>query len=390
MDKTINYEQAKHVRVPKYLVQFSLVALVGMGVWANQAYLDEVVSGPGKVVPISQTQVIQSLEGGILASLPVWEGKTVEEGEIVATLSENQFKGAYEELEGQINAIEARLVRLNTEMKLESSLKLPSAICIKASDVCKSERYFFGATRKEYLTRTKALQSAIDLQEQEVEMTRGMTEQDILPEMDLLKSEQALSAVKANLSDYQSEYQTVRSKEYADNLAELNVFKAQLGVREDQLSRAALRAPTRSIVNKINITTIGGVVPAGEPILELTPLGEELRVEAKISPKDVAFIHPGMKSTIKLSAYDYSIYGSLKGKVTHVSADTFIDEEIRDSDPYYKVFIAVDENAKNNLKEDIDTRPGMVADVELHTGSKTVLQYLLKPLFKTKEAFRER
>lgn len=390
MPATIHYDHEQRTRVPSDLTWLAFVGLAAMALWASQASLDEIVRGPGKVVPISQTQVIQSLEGGILSSMPVWEGKQVSAGEVVATLSDSQFKGAYEELESQSLALEARMLRLNSEMTHAETLSLPDKICSKASDVCQSEQHFFESSKREFFSSVESFQGAIDLQMQEVSMIRKMASNNILPKLDLVKAEQALNARSAEMSDYLSEYQTIRSREYAESLAELKQVKAQLSVRADQLVRTELKAPTKGIVNKILITTIGGVAPPSEPILELTPLDDELRIEAKISPSDVAFIHPGMRSTIKLTAYDYTIYGSLSGEVTHVSADTFIDETNRDADPYYKVFIEVDKNASKALKKDIETRPGMLADVELHTGSKTVLQYLLKPLFKSKEAFRER
>jgi len=137
------------------------------------------------------------------------------------------------------------------------------------------------------------------------------------------------------------------------------------------------------------ITTLGGVAPAGEPILELTPLDDDLRIEVKILPKDVAFLRQDMKATIKLSAYDYTIFGSLKGTVMHVSADTFEDTSVQNAPPYYRVLISVTAQALADAHRDIQIKPGMIADAELHVGEKSVLKYLLKPLFKTREAFRE-
>lgn len=370
-----------------WLIGFSVLML---GVWANYAELDEVVRGSGKVVPTSQTQVIQSLEGGIISTLPVWEGKEVQLGETLATLSDSKFKGAFEELETKALAFEARLIRLDKEINYANSLVLPHKICDLAPDVCESERHFFQASLREYRSTTQSLNDAIGYQKREVDMKEAMSAKRILPQIDVLKAQQSYASEKARLAEYKSDYQTSRAKEYADVLTELNQIKAQMSYREDQLSRTALKAPARGVVNKILITTIGGVAPPGEPILELTPLDDQLRIEAKISPRDVAFIRRDMKATIKLTAYDFSIYGSLSGQVTHVSADTFEDPKDREAQPYYKVFISVDPASLSRSKgNDIDIRPGMTGNVELHTGEKTVLQYLLKPLFKTREAFRE-
>lgn len=294
------------------------------------------------------------------------------------------------EVEGQIAAFEARLLRLDAEMKLAGSLNLPEDLCENARNVCQSEQNFFRASKAEYASSTRSLKASIALAERESTMKRQMADEDILPEIDALDARQSLEAERAKLSEYQSEYRTIRSKEYAETVTEINALKAQLGVRQDQLTRTALKSPVRAIVNKVHINTIGGVAPAGEPILELTPLDEELRIEAKISPQDVAFIRPGMDATVKLTAYDYTIYGTLAGNVTHVSADTFQEEGIRDEKPYYKVFVAAKPLDNNDLSSKIEVRPGMVAEVELNTGSKTVMQYLLKPLFKSTEALTER
>jgi len=366
------------------------LSVIAFFAWSYYAILDEVVRGPGTVVPTSQTQVIQSLEGGILAELPVWEGKEVQAGEVVARLSDRQFRGAFEELETKVLALEARLYRLDKELAFEGRLRLPDTICKKAKKICQSEHNLFKANQAEYKSGKKSITTRIDLQNDKVSMLKDLAEKDIVPELEYIKSRQELNQALADLSSFESEYALSRSKEHSDTLTELNQYRATKSVRRDKLNRTELTAPVRSIVNKIEVTTIGGVAPAGKPILELTPLDDELRVEAQISPKDVAFIYPNMPATVKLTAYDYTIYGSLKGKVVHVSADTFEDPNKRDAPPYYKVFIEVTEEAIKALTKEIDIRPGMVADVELETGQKTVFQYLFKPLFKSKEAFRER
>ncbi len=373
-----------------WVIKLITLSVIAFFTWSYYALLDEVVRGPGTVVPTSQTQVIQSLEGGILAELPVWEGKEVQAGEVVARLSDRQFKGAFEELETKVSALEARLFRLDKELVYANYLKFPAKICAKAEKICRSELNLFKANLAEYKSGKEAITTRINLQKDKTSMLKGLAEKDIAPELEYIKAQQELNEALAALSSFESEYALSRSQEHSDTLTELNQYKATKSVRRDKLNRTELTAPVRSIVNKIEITTIGGVAPAGKPILELTPLDDELRVEAQISPKDVAFVFPNMPATVKLTAYDYTIYGSLKGKVVHVSADTFEDPNQRDAPPYYKVFVEVTEEAIKALTKDIDIRPGMVADVELETGQKTVFQYLFKPLFKSTEAFRER
>ena len=182
-----------------------------------------------------------------------------------------------------------------------------------------------------------------------------------------------------------------RAEEYSDVLKELGTLRQTLKSSTDQLDRTVLRSPMRGIVNNLSVTTIGGVVRPGEEILQIIPLDEELFVEARVKPEDIAGVRRGQPATVKLSAYDYTIYGTLKGEVKLISADTFKDERARDpdGDPHYKVTLAVDVEHLTQRQAALEIRPGMQASVELHTGSKTVLRYLLKPLYKSKEAFRE-
>ena len=189
-------------------------------------------------------------------------------------------------------------------------------------------------------------------------MLKDMSDENLVPRLDLITAKKKLSEVEANQSAYAAEYVLTRSEEYSAALTELQQLQATLEVRKDQLERTSLYAPVRGIVNKVLITTIGGVVSPGDAILELTPLDDVLRVEARISPKDIAFVTPKMRLTVKLTAYDYTIYGSFPGEVVHISADTFEDETARERDPYYKVLIGVEASAleKNGKTIEISAR----------------------------------
>ncbi|MGI9394081.1 MAG: HlyD family efflux transporter periplasmic adaptor subunit [Boseongicola sp.] len=362
---------------------------VVLGIWSYHAVLDEVVRGPGKVVPSSRTQVIQSLEGGILSEVLVTEGQIVPAGEVLARLDDTKFQGSFREVEGQVTALEAKLHRLEQELAFSEQLELPALIRDSDPSVLRSEEQLFRARRTEYESTTTAFASTVALQRQEVDMLKVMSDQNLVPRLDLVTAQKKLSQVKADQSAYAADYVLTRSEEYSAALTELKQLQATLEVRKDQLVRTSLNAPVRGIVNKVLITTIGGVVSPGDAILELTPLDDVLRVEARISPKDIAFVSPKMRATVKLTAYDYTIFGSFPGEVVHISADTFEDESARDRNPYYRGLIGVEASALEKNGEIIEIRPGMLAEAELNVGDKTVFQYLLKPLFKTREAFRE-
>lgn len=357
--------------------------------WSYFAALDEIVRGPGKVIPTSKTQVVQSLEGGILAELRVREGDEIASGSIVAKLSDTKFKGAFREIENEYRSLKIKLSRLTRELDKETSYSPTKSERASAPNVTRSEMQLFKARLQEYETSKKSLNQAANLHDQELSLLKKMAKKGVVPQIDVIKAAQQSSDVHAKLSQLESEYFLVRSEEYSETLNELKKLEQTLSIRQDQLERTTLTAPARSIVNKVLINTIGGVIAPGEEILELTPLDDDLRIEAKINPKDIAFVYPGMSATIKLSAYDYTVYGSFPGTVKHISADTFEDETSRDSQPYYKVEIEVDQKALASSKKEIVVRPGMLAEAELHVGQKTVFEYLAKPLFKTTEAFRE-
>ena len=357
--------------------------------WAALAPVDQIVRGSGKLVPTSNTQIIQNLEGGIISELLVWEGKIVEKGEVLARLNDKRFKGAFDELSGEIVALEARLARLKAEISHEDELVLPKEYWDDGPEIAASELQLFKAKTLEYRSAREGLQRALDLHKREVGLLKKSVSRRIAPEIDLIKATQSETDVKAKLSALETEFSLTRAQEYSETLTELNKAKANLEIYRDQLSRTVLKAPSRAIVNKVLITTIGGVAPPGEPILELTPLDDELRIEAEVSPKDIALVFPGMSATVKLTAYDYTIYGSFKGKVMHVSADTFEKTNSREAEPYYKVLIKLDTLAPTAKLEAVEIRPGMLAEAELQVGKQTVLAYLVKPLFKASQAFRE-
>ncbi len=369
-----------------WLVVLVIVAFV---VWAHFAALDEIVRGPGKVIPVGKTQIIQNLEGGILSELHVHEGDEIARGDVLARLDDTKFRGAHGELSNEYQALQIRLARLSSELAKADTFEPRPEHADANPDIATSERQLFEARVQEYRVTKAAFTEAVNLQEQELKLLEKLARKGVVPDLDVIKSRQSTSNAQKDLSALDTEYTLLRAQEYADALNESKKLEQTMAVRLDQLHRTTLRSPVRGIVNKVLVNTIGGVVAPGEEIVELIPLDDELRVEARINPKDIAFVYPGMPATVKFSAYDYTIYGSFRGVVRHISADTFEDETQRDAPPYYKVEIEVDQQQLVDADADIAIRPGMLAEAELHVGEKTVLKYLLKPLFKTTEAFRE-
>ncbi len=251
--------------------------------------------------------------------------------------------------------------------------------------------YLLRARQTEFETAKSGAKRVLEQAAQEKQLMENLLKKKIVALIEVTRARKAHADAKIRYDEIVTTTELERAQEYSDTLKELATLKQSLKASQDQLDRTVLRSPMRGIVNGLKVTTIGGVVRPGEEILQIIPLDEELFVEARVKPENIAGIRRGQEATVKLSAYDYTIYGSLKGKVDVISADTFKDERARDPDAsaHYKVTVRVDMSELTERQSRIEIRPGMQANVELHTGSKTVLQYLLKPLYKSREAFRE-
>ena len=360
--------------------------------WAAFAWVDEIVRAQGTVVSSSRPQIIQNLEGGILAQLDVSEGDTVEPGQMLGRLQGTQYQTAVDDLSDQIAALETRKLRIEAEMRGEAKFFVPEELAARVPDIVASEATLLRARQEDFEARRAGAKAVLEQAAKELDIMERMYAQDVAPLIDVTRARKANQDAENRLSDAITQTDLDRAKEYAETLKELSSVRQNLKISQDQLERTVLMAPMHGVVNKIAISTIGGVVRPGEEILEIIPLDEELFIDAKVKPRDIASVRQGQEATVKLSAYDYTIWGSLKGKVTFVSADTFIDERSRaaDGDPHYIVTLKVDMAKLTDRQKAMEIRPGMQAEVELQTGGKTILTYLTKPLYKSQEAFRER
>lgn len=379
-------------RGPSFVIWAIALTIVLFIVWAALAWVDEIVRAPGEVVSSSRPQIIQNLEGGILAELNVAEGDIVEEGQTLARLYGTQYQANVDELDDEIAALDIRRIRLEAEMLGEPDFTVPADIEARVPAIAASERALLKARLTEYQARVQGAEAVAEQSAAELDLIQRMYDREIAPLIELTRAKKAHSDAKNKLSEAITTTEKERATEYAKTQAELASLRQKRKLSQDQLSRTTLLAPMRGVVNKLSVTTIGGVVRSGEEILQIIPLDEELFVEAKVKPRDIAAVRMGQEATIKLSAYDYTIYGSLQGKVVFVSADTFKDEHARnpDAEAHYKVTLAVDRSQFSERQKKLEIRPGMQAEVELQTGGKTILTYLTKPLYKANEALRER
>ena len=380
----------KEPRLPRAtLVAWSLFALLAAFIaWASLFHLDEVTTGSGKVIPSSHEQVIQSLEGGIIHSLMVREGDIVERGQQLAQLDRTKTESSVLESESRLNAALATAARLKAEVN-DTELTFPEELDDDV-ELVKQETALYQSRRESLEKGLAGLRQGAELVQRELSLTRPLVTQGAASKVEVLRLERQKNELENKITEMKNQYYVRAREELAKANAEIEAQRSVMKGREDSLTRLTFNAPVRGIVKDIDVTTVGGVIPPNGKLMSLVPLDDQMVIEAKISPRDVAFIHPGQKALVKVTAYDYSIYGGLEGEVTMISPDTLQDEVKRDV-YYYRVYIRTDSNHLTNKQgQEFPVFPGMIATVDIKTGSKTILDYLLKPLNKAKEALRDR
>lgn len=387
----LDTQLGQEMRGPSWVIWLSGAAVLVFVIWAAFAWVDEIVRAEGSMISSSRPQIIQNLEGGILAELAVAEGDIVEQGAVLARLHGTQFQSSVDDLQDQISAFEIRRLRLEAELAGQFDFDVPPEWAERTPSIVASERALLEARQSDFVSRTEGAKRVLAQAQQERTLMERLLERKIVSLIEVTRARKVHADARIKYDEIVTQAELDRAQEYSDVLKELATLRQNLKASTDQLDRTVLTSPLRGIVNNLAVTTIGGVVRPGEEILQIIPLDEELFVEARVKPENIAGVRPGQEATIKLSAYDYTIYGALKGTVRLVSADTFKDERARDpdGDPHYKVTLEVDTDGLTARQASLEIRPGMQASVELHTGSKTVLQYLMKPLYKSREAFRE-
>ena len=376
------------------LPRSSLVAWVICGlivsflVWAAFFDLDEVSSGTGKVIPSSKEQIIQSLEGGILVELPVKEGDMVNAGQVVAQLDRTRIESAVDESESKMRAALATAARLSAEVN-NTPLTFPPDVQ-KDANLVSSETALYRSRRDGLASTIADLSQALSLVRRELALTEPLVAQGAASAVEVLRLKRQITELESKQNDARNDYLVKAREELAKANAEVGAQRSVSRGRQDALTRLTFQSPVRGIVKDISVTTLGGVIPPNGKLMEIVPVDEKLLVEARISPRDVAFMHPGQEASVKITAYDYAIFGGLHGKVTVISPDT-IQDDVKKEVYYYRVYIRTDsDHLKNKAGKIFPIVPGMVATVDIKTGRKSVLAYLMKPLNKAKEALRER
>ncbi|HTG37407.1 HlyD family efflux transporter periplasmic adaptor subunit [Sphingomonas sp.] len=356
--------------------------------WAWFARLDEVASGSGRVVPTSREQVIQSLEGGILAKMMVRQDDIVKPGQIVAQLDPTQAGSTVEESAAKYRAALASAARLRAEIT-GSAIAFPPALDDYA-ELRAAETRLYHDRRHSLFSSERLIDESLALIGNEVRIGESLIEVGAASNVEVLRLKRQRADLALKKADLRSQYLVEAQQELAEMSEEVEALEPVVRGRSDTLERLTIRSPVRGVVKSIDVSTIGGVVAPNGEIMQIVPLDDQLLIEARISPRDIAFIHPNQRATVKITAYDYSIYGGLEGEVSSISPDT-IKDEVNPEIYYYRVFVRTKSVALiNKAGKRFPIVPGMIATVDIHTGSKTVMQYLMKPLNRAREGLRER
>ncbi|AXM97941.1 HlyD family type I secretion periplasmic adaptor subunit [Pseudomonas plecoglossicida] len=367
------------------LCALMLAAFLGWAAWFE---VTEVSTGTGKVIPSSREQVIQSFEGGIVAEMNVAEGTLVDRGQVLAQLDPTKTASSVGESEAKYRAAKASVARLRAEVT-GKPLNFPDSLR-DSPELIDAETALY-ETRRRGLEQTLAgIEDSLRLVRSELKITENLAKMGASSRVEVIRLNRQRSELELKASEARSDYLVRAREELAKASAEADSLSEVIRGRSDSLSRLTLRSPVRGIVKDIEVNTLGGVVQPGGQVMKIVPMDERLLIETRIAPRDIAFIHPDQAAKVKISAYDYSVYGGLDGKVVGISPDT-LQDEVKPEIYYYRVFIRTEQDSlQNKAGKRFAIVPGMIATVDIRTGEKTILDYLIKPLNRAREALRER
>ena len=410
----------------KILLRTIGIALAIAVTWSAVSHIDEVTRGEGKVIPSRQLQVLQSLDGGIVAEILVHEGEIVEPEQVLLRIDQTRFTSSVRENRVQYTALLAKAARLRALTEGVPFVIAPE-IAKEDPKTVDEERRLYESRRSELATtmsiarqqltqrqqelvevRAKHAQaaSAYELSARELVVTKPLIASGAVSEVELLRLERdvgrfrgerdmaaaQISRIQSSISEANHKLEEVglafrneAGKELAETMARLNSLSEGSVGLSDKVNRSVLRSPVKGTVKRLLINTVGGVVQPGKDVVEVVPLEDNLLLEARVLPRDIAFLRPGQKAMVKFTAYDFAIYGGLEGRLEHIGADTVVDEK---GNAFYTVRVRTD---RSTIGNNLPVIPGMIAEVDIITGEKSVLSYLLKPVLRAKaRAFSER
>lgn len=416
---TAELEKLPRARLLLYGVILTFIALIA---WAAVAEIDQVSRGEGKVIPSKKLQVVQSMDGGVVEEIAVFEGQLIKKGDLIVRIDPTRFVASFAESQAKSKSLQAKVARLNALVKGEEyQPAITEDLTAEEVQMLEQEVVYFHSSkaelrerlsiaeeqlsqRKKELNETQARLSQAERNYQmlshELELTKPLLTRGAVSEVELLRVERDVSQAKGEKEQatarlevskaavveaqarLREEGHSIRNQwrgQLSDARAELNSLNQGIGGLADRVKTTAIRSPVDGTVQRVMFNTVGGVVQPGNTVAEIVPADDKLLIEAKIRPADIAFLHPNLPAIVKFHAYDFTVYGGMEAELTHISADTITDEK---DNTFYLVRASTD---RANLRDDLPIIPGMTVQLDILTGKKTILAYILKPLLRARE-----
>ena len=385
---TTNVEVANPHWLTYSLVYLVVTFLAVFLLWAYQAQVEVVTTGQAKVITSSKVQVVQNLEGGILEELLVAEGDFVKRDQVLARISDTNFASNYRESRARQLALRAAVARQQAEVS-GTQPAFPSDVAKERPDFVREELALYRARQHELKESMDNLAITLGMVREELKLSEPLVKAGAISEVEILRLRRMEAENKARMDDRRNQFKAAASGELRQSQVELSRLEESIVAMQDRVRRTTVRSPMDGVVKTLKITTLGGIIQPGSDIMEIVPIEDRLLVETRISPSNVGFLRPGQPAMVKFSAYDFSVYGGLEGKVEHISADTIADT--RANEIYYLVLVRTEKNSISAGDKSLTIIPGMTAGVDILTDRKTILQYILKPFLRAREtAMRER
>lgn len=376
------YKESKLTRNrAKLVIWVVLATLVILVTWASFAKINQVTRAQASVIASARTQEIQAADGGALRELLVKEGDEVKKDQLLLVLEEERAKAALDNTATKVAALKAKIFRLEAEI-LNKPLKFDDDV-VKYPEYVTNQTQLYNRRRQAIEQDVASLQNMLNLAKQELSLNEPLLKQGDVSQADVIRLRRQVADIESQINNKRNKYFEEAQAELTKAQEDLQAEQEQLRDRSQVLEEKRLYAPTDGKVNNIYTTTIGGVVKPGETIMEIFPTSGDLVVEAKVKPVDIAYVKEGQKASVKLDAYDYSIFGAMQGEVTYISHDTLMEQTPQGEQPYYRVQIRIGEAEYEGRAKEIVIRPGMTASVDIKGMDRTVLSYLTKPIFKT-------
>lgn len=388
--KAIPQAQQGAISSKSKVIRYISISVAILLLWAAFSEIEQSTRATGQVIPIARSQIVQSFDGGVLRELLVKEGEIIEKDQVLARLDKTRFESSYLETRAKVAALAGIVSRLRSEV-YGDKLKF-DPILEDYPEFIRNQKILYEKRKKAISDELKALRTQEALTITELNMTEPLLKTGDVSKVEVIRLQRQLNDIQSQIANKSNKYFQDAQAELTKSEEELTGFQEILTQKKEQLDRVELRSPMAGTVKNIRITTLGGVIKPGEEVLQVVPDGDNLMIETKVRPADIAFIKPGLTAIVKIDAYDSSIYGSLEGKVTFISPDTLTEDNKNSDQNYYRVQIQTQgKTFSGKPKKELEIQPGMTANVEIITGKNTVLKYLLKPVIKTfQESLTER